>query len=119
MGRPSYKTVQNLQMGGHGVDGGRQCDDTVEMHQLLRESKRTRQGGGMFIVGGFDWRRMVVVVRVASIGAEWWLWLQVTLIGVEGWTLVVQNERERERGVCRAHCTLLSASNHPRTNGIV
>ena len=42
-------------------------DDTVEMHQLLRGSKRTRQAGGMFSAGGFAWRRTVVV---ASSGVD-------------------------------------------------
>ena len=84
--------------GGQGVDGGLQIlwkrrwlcgihvcrillDDTVEVHQLPRGSKRTRRAGGMFFTDAFEWRRMVVVapsgfdwrrmVVVASSGVDW------------------------------------------------
>ena len=44
------------------------CGDAVEMHQLPRGSKRTRQAGGKNFTGGFEWCRNVVM---APIGVDW------------------------------------------------
>ena len=73
------------------------CDDTVEMHQLPRGSSAP----GCSLL-------------VASTVAEWWLWLRVASIGVEGCRQVAQNERENEREEFDEHFVpfSLSASNH-------
>ena len=135
VGWSAPKTIQNLQMGGRGVDGGlqvfwncrRHCGISPFVHRLFAarsgswamatEKARSRRGqceDAVEMHQPLRGSKRTQRIRPASIGAEWWSWLRVASNDVERLVQVEQNEKEREEEFCCAPDTPLSASNQER-----